>query len=117
MMKDQEKRQNERFDSLNLLHYKVIDARGGQFGNGMARTLNVSEGGLLLETNTVFDPGQQISVNIGLKEEEVEVVGVVRHCKKSGDGLFTSGVKFSNLDDDGARVLAAYLQAFEAQNQ
>lgn len=113
-MSDQEKRQSERFESRNLLHYKLIDAKGGQLGDGMGRTLNVSEGGLLLETNTAFEPGQKISISIGLEEEEVTVVGVVCHCKTSGDGLFTSGLKFENLDADGARVLAAYLKLFEA---
>ncbi|MDT8390772.1 MAG: PilZ domain-containing protein [Lentisphaeria bacterium] len=112
-MTDQEKRRSERFDSKHLLHYKVLDARDGQLGDGMARTLNVSEGGLLLETNTSFEPGQELSVSIGLEEEEVDVVGEVRHCKRSGDGLFTTGVKFENLDKDGARVLAVYLKLFE----
>lgn len=113
-MTDKEKRQSERFNSTNLLHYKVVDARDGQLGDGMARTLNVSEGGLLLETNTSFEPGQELSVSIGLEEEEVDVVGEVRHCKNSGDGLFTTGVKFENLDKDAARVLAVYLKLFEA---
>jgi Tfp pilus assembly protein PilZ len=99
---------------MNLLHYKVVDASNGQLGDGMARTLNVSGGGLLLETNTPFEPGQEIAVNLGFEEELVEVVGKVVHCKPSGDGMYATGIQFENLDGQGSTVLATYLELFQA---
>lgn len=114
-MSDQEKRRSQRFDSLNLLHYKVLDARDRQLGDGMGRTLNVSEGGLLLETTTLFEKGQEICVTIGLEEEAVDVQGVIVHCKPSGnDGMYVAGIRFENLNADGARVLDKYLDLFRA---
>jgi len=116
-MTDQEKRQSRRFDSMNLLHYKLLTAKDGQLGNGMARTLNVSEGGLLLETNTPFEAGQNVAVTIGLEEEAVDVVGKVRHCEASGDGLYSTGLQFEDLDATGSRVLATYLALFKAASE
>lgn len=113
-----EKRRSRRFDSMNLLHYKVLDVHDNQLADGMARTLNVSEGGILLETNTPFDPGQEISITIGLEEEMVVVVGEVVHCKPSDvAGMYTAGVKFENLDPDGLRVLSIYLELFKAASE
>ena len=114
-MKTKDQRRSRRFDSLNLLHYKVLDARDRQLGDGMGLTLNVSEGGILLETNTCFEKGQQICVTIGLEEESVDVQGVIVHCKPSDkDGMYSSGIRFENLNADGARVLEKYLTLFKS---
>lgn len=116
-MDNNEQRRSRRFDSLNLLHYQVVDARQGQLGDGMARTLNVSKGGLLLETNTAFERGQELTVTVGLEEEQVDVRGQVVHCQPSGERLYATGVRFENLAPEAAKVLERYLKLFQAADQ
>lgn len=116
-MSDKDKRRSPRFDTMNLLHYKVLDAHNGQLGDGMARTLNVSRGGLLLETNVAFDPGQEIGVSIGLEEDLVDVMGKVVHCEPTTNGMFSTGIQFEDLDEEGSRVLAVYLEVFKAASE
>jgi len=117
-MTGEEKRRSQRFDTMNLLHYKVLDVHDKQLADGMARTLNVSEGGILLETNAPFDPGQEIAISIGLEEEMVDVIGQVVHCNPSQTkGMYTAGIKFEDLDQDGSRVLSLYLELFEAASE
>ena len=108
-----EQRRDERFDALNLLHYRILNPEAGQIGDGMGRTLNVSKGGILLETSTPFAEGQEVAVSIGIEEDLVEVCGMVVHCKPSGEHLFSSGLRFENLDEAGQRVLANYLKLFQ----
>ena len=81
----------------------------------MGRTLNVSEGGILLETNVAFEIGQSVSISIGLEEEEVDVEGRVVHCKPSGgDHLYAAGIQFEEMDERGREVLEKYLGLFRA---
>ena len=45
-----ERRQAERRYALNFLDYEILAEAGEVIGRGLARTLNVSESGLRLET-------------------------------------------------------------------
>jgi len=116
-MAGQEKRHTQRFDSLNLLQYVAIDAHGEHLATGMGRTLNVSKGGILLETRARLEPGVLVSVAIGIEENLVSVVGRVMHCNAGEDGAFTSGIRFDNIDAQADAVLTAYLAAFEASQK
>ena len=55
-MDQEDKRKNQRIDSHNLLTYSCLDKNGAVITQGMGRTLDVSEGGILLETQAKLDP-------------------------------------------------------------
>ena len=50
-----EKRIKPRADSHNILSYVCLDEENEIVEQGMGRTLNVSEGGILLETHDSID--------------------------------------------------------------
>jgi len=50
-MSDSERRRYIRPESLNLLDYIVVDEQGVQSEYSMGRTLNISIGGILMETH------------------------------------------------------------------
>ena len=52
-----ERREAERRYALNFLDYEVLSATGEVLGRSLARTLNLSETGLRLETGQFFEPG------------------------------------------------------------
>ena len=68
---DKERRNFIRPESLNLLDYLVVDQQGRQGEYSMARTLNVSEGGILMETHIPLPQGQQVMITLGLGENLV----------------------------------------------
>ena len=68
-MTKEEKRKHSRIDSLNLLNYVFSDELGGGLTQGMGRTLNVSESGILLETHSPIDIHSVISLTIGFEED------------------------------------------------
>jgi len=72
-----ERRQAERRYALNFLDYEVLSATGEVLGRGLARTLNVSENGLRLETGQFFEPGQQLRITLGLDNDLIQVNGQV----------------------------------------
>ena len=111
-MTEIQNRKHPRFDSLNLLEYVVVDEDGNPSRSGMGRTLNVSEGGILLETTEAFETGRLLWVSIGIENDLVEVEGTVVHGTATTPGRFRTGLEFRNVDKDGQRVLDRYLALY-----
>ncbi len=103
-----------RMESLNLLDYVLVDAKGEILSRAMGRTLNISEKGILLETHIPFEPGQVLLITIGLEEDLVDIKGLVKHAENRDDTTFSAGIEFLEIDGEGSRVLHNYLEAFEA---
>ena len=110
-----DKRQHPRIDSLNLISYVCIDETDTDVIQGMGRTLNVSEGGILLETHIQIDPKHTLSLTIGLEEDLVDIKGEVAHSKPGKDDNFETGIQFFEKDEEALRVLNKYIKAFKEQ--
>ena len=112
-MSDSEQRKFERKDSLNILDYVILSDEGDPIDNGMGRTRNISEIGLLLETPNPLSIGQTILITVGLKEDMVELKGKVTHTKLYAEKMFCSGIEFMEIDENGKRVLNNFLEALK----
>lgn len=107
-----ERRRHIRIDSFNL-SYVSADENGSIVNEGIGRTLNVSESGLLLETNFETSLEQGVSLTIAFEENLIDLKGRFIHFKAFGDGLFQTGVEFLDMDEDTEAVLARYIQMFK----
>jgi len=107
------KRKFERKDSLNMLHYVVLDDQGEPFQEGMGRSLNVSEKGLLLETHSPLMKNQMLSLTVGLKEDMVELKARVTYANPCENRAYCSGIEFLEIDENGKRVLNEFLKAVQ----
>ncbi len=110
-MADTNQRRFKRTDSFNFLDYVVLDKSGEPIQNGMGRTLNVSENGLLLETNNYLSQGQDLMMTLGLHENTVELKGQVAHSDTPKENLYCSGVAFKKVDRRTKKTLKKFLQA------
>lgn len=114
-MTNQEKRKHSRIDSLNLLNYFFSDESGDGSTQGMGRTLNVSESGILLETHTPINIDDIISLTIGLEEDMVEIKGRVVYTKENDKKMYEAGIEFFDVDDKAKETLKKYITAFHAR--
>ena len=108
-----ERRRFIRPEALNLLDYLVVDDQGRQGEYSMARTLNVSKGGILMETHRQLPLGQQVMITLGLKEQLIDVMGRIVYAVGAA-GRFHNGVEFFHLSDSDKRILDSYVTAFHA---
>lgn len=106
-----ERRQFIRPESLNLLDYLVVDEQGRQGEYSMARTLNVSKGGILMETHMPLPQGQQVMITLGLKDQLIDVMGRIVYTTNAS-GRYQHGVEFFHVSDNDKRVLDDYVAAF-----
>ncbi len=114
-MKKEDKRKHSRIDSLNLLNYIYTETREEGSTQGMGRTLNISESGVLLETHTAIKVGVNIYLTIGFEEEMVDIKGRVVYTKENTEDMFESGIEFYSMDDDSRSILHRYITAFNAE--
>ena len=106
-----ERRRAERRYAMNFLDYEIVSPTGETVGRGLARTLNVSMTGLLLETGQFLDPGQALRITLGLADDLVQVLGRVAHSQPVDDDLCNTGVQFVEFSEVEQRIYRAYFDA------
>jgi len=108
-----EHRKHKRIDSTNLLNYVCLNEAGDAFNQGMGRTLNVSESGILLETHLPIDLKTRISLTIGMEEEIVDIEGKALYSRKNDQGSYETGIEFFDVQAAELTVLQKFIAAFE----
>ena len=84
-MSQHNKRKNPRVKSPNLLAYLCIDEEKNKVIQGMGRTLNVSEGGILLETHVPIDTRHTVLLTIAMEDDLMHFKGKIAHSKERDD--------------------------------
>ena len=114
-METDEKRKSQRIGSHNLISYVCLDENDEPAGQGMGRTLNVSEGGILLETYAPIDPQYIVSLTISLEDDLMDIRGKVVFNKERDDGKFESGIQFLAADEAKVRILRQFAEIFKGE--
>ena len=106
-----ERRRYIRPEALHLLDYLVVDEQGRQGEYSMARTLNISKGGILMETHILLPLGKQVMITLGLEDQLIDVMGRIVYATSSS-GRHQSGIEFFHVSDNDKRILDQYVAAF-----
>ena len=112
-MTKEDKRIHPRIDALNLIAYACSDETGQIIVQGMGRTLNISEGGILLETHVQIESQSDILLTIGLEDDLVEIKGKVVTSTPSETDKFESGIQFLEIGETELTILKLYIIAFK----
>ena len=110
-MAKEEKRKHTRIDSLNLSYF-CLDENNQIVKQGMGRTLNVSESGILLETHFPIDEKHTITLTLGLEEDLVEITGRPVHRRTNQDGKLEVGIEFLEINEKARTILKQFIDAF-----
>jgi len=91
------------------LSFTCLDDKQNKTIQGMGRTVNISEGGIMLETHVPIDPSLHIFFTIALEEDLMDFKGKIIHSMKSDDGRFLYGIEFSEMNDVKTGFLKQYI--------
>ncbi len=106
-----EKRQHVRIDMINPSEVRIYnDSVLAKEGTG--RTINISKGGVLLETSFPIEKGEKVALVITLAKEFVYISGSVAHARRENDNCYKTGVAFQSIDDRGLVILDKYIKMF-----
>ena len=114
-MTTKERRHHPRISALNLISYNCIDETEQIVAQGMGRTLNVSEGGILLETHSPIDPKNAIALAIGLEDELIDIKGKIVFSMAGKDEKYEAGIEFFEMQDSTLDILKKFIKAFSEQ--
>ncbi len=105
-----DKRKHARFESLNL-SYLCLDESDNIIKQGMGRTLNVSESGILLEAYFPIDTSHKILLTIGLEEKLVDLKGRLAHIRPTEKGKHEVGIEFVEMDEDARQMVKDFIES------
>ena len=108
------KRKQQRIPSLNL-SYICLDENNNIVKQGMGRTLNISESGILLETHFPIESKYLVLMTIALKEDLLEIKGKPIHSRSNETGEFEIGIEFLEPDQDSIRLLENFINKYESR--
>lgn len=111
-----DERESKREESINIVDYVMLGEDGEPESNGMGRTLNVGDRGLLLETSTPLKEQRILLVTLGLKNDMIELKGKITYIGTSEENNFRSGIEFMEIDEEGKRVLHKFLKTLVYKN-
>jgi hypothetical protein len=78
----------------------------------MGRTLNVSEGGILLETRKALDVSYSVSLTVALEDELMDIQGRVAFSRKRVNGSYETGIQFLGFEEKKIRLLRQFITIY-----
>ncbi|MGD8713030.1 MAG: PilZ domain-containing protein [Desulfobacterales bacterium] len=111
----EEKRRYPRIGTINLISYIVLDKNGNRLSQGMGTAQNISQNGLLIETNQMID-SEYISLLSNSQENNlIEILGKVIYCRNSNSRKFMAGVRFLGTNEERIRFAKNLVQVFNTR--
>ena len=107
-MTSENKRKHERIQSLNL-SYICIDEDENIVKQGMGRTLNLSETGILLETHFPIELNHVVQLTISLEEDLLDIKGKPVHVRPRDQGKYEIGIQFVELDPSASQIIKKFV--------
>lgn len=107
-MTSENKRKHERIQSLNL-SYICIDEDENIVKQGMGRTLNLSETGILLETHFPIELNHVLQLTISLEEDLLDIKGKPVHVRPRDQGKYEIGIQFVELDPNASQIIKKFV--------
>lgn len=95
-----------------LLKYHIFDNKGKAIGYGKGRTVNLSQSGILLETQEPLEGTfvMLITMNIGM---EVKLKGRLVHSTlQKNTGYYFSGIEFIGNKDKQVEAIVDLIKAY-----
>jgi hypothetical protein len=109
-MKNDENRKHRRISSLNL-SYICLDEDRKTVKQGMGRTLNLSESGILLETHFPIAAEHTVILSIGLEDRVVDLKGRPVHVRSTDKGVYEIGIEFIDPDAKTLKAVKQFLRS------
>ncbi len=108
------KPRHKRLETLNLVSLSHKDQDGHVDLEIVGRTLDLSEGGILLEcSQAVPSENKEVEVILGIREHVIKVKGEIVHMRDLEDDNIGLGIAFRDLSADNARIINGFMSEDE----
>lgn len=98
-------RKYPRIDKIMFSAVKRYDDDGELGEAYTGKTLNVSEGGVLIETDNPLPLRTHLDLVLGMDDNMLKLKGEVVHLEQKGDEIVDMGVMFLDMDEEARKAL------------
>jgi hypothetical protein len=113
----EEKRKHPRVKTENLVSYVCIDDKGNETDEGMGRAIDISIGGILIETHDPIESQDILLMAIGIKDELIDIKGKVVYCRAEDSGMFRTGIQFLETKENIQLFVTSLIKIYSKKNQ
>ena len=111
-----DRRRYQRVETPGLLSYTCMDEQGTPVEEGMGNALNVSQGGLQLETHEAVYPGQIHLITSSVNDELIDAYGRVVYSREIGPNQFLTGINFLDHNENTREFVVELIKAINMHN-
>lgn len=110
---EKERRRYPRINTSNSIEYVLFDEKQNKLDRGQGRTLDLSQGGALLETQKPL-LGSFVAITIsGLEKNKLQVKGRIVHTfKPDNSSFYLTGIEFVECKDEQVNDFIAFVTAY-----
>jgi hypothetical protein len=102
---EKENRKYKRVATSNPVSYTCLDADNSPIAEGMAVTVNVSQGGALLESSREIQGEYLLLIAIDTNGNLLQTKAKVVHCEAVGPTKFLTGIQFIGPAEEITRMI------------
>ena len=111
-MSPTDQRIHPRVPTCNLISFNVYDEDGRLVKQSMARALNISQGGILIESSSMINADRISLMSADTQDTLVEVKGRVRYTKETENGMFETGISFEGTPEEKVEFAKRLVKVF-----
>ena len=93
------RRKTPRVKTQNLISYFTYNENGSLISHGLGIALDISKGGILLETPYPMEPGLLVLNATDRKKNSIEVRGKLVYSKATTTGTYLCGIEFVGVNE------------------
>ena len=108
-----DRRTYPRVETNNLVAYVSFDPAGNEIEERMARALNVSPVGILIETPRELKSDRIRITAFDLDGKLIEIQGKVVHCRQIDQGNYQIGVSFEGTPEQNTRFTMSLISVYQ----
>ena len=111
------RRKHKRLKTRNLIYHVSYDMRGRLISQGLSKVLNISRGGMLLESPEPIESGLISLMATSVKNNLIEIDGNLVYCRKTSTGRYHSGVSFIGKEEEIAVFVAKLIKEYRLRGK
>ena len=112
-----EKRKHQRVPIYNAISYICLDEDGNPSDEGMGTTVNVSQGGVMIETIRPIESKFVMLMTVDQNKNMLEIKGRVMHTRSVGPSKHLAGIKFDASPEEITKILKHFIIEYHRQKK
>ena len=113
----QDRRGSIRLKMIYPAIYTRFDNRGRAFDQKISRSMNVSQGGVRLQSSFLVNSGEVLDITMALGEDLVAFKGKVVYVTSSEDQGFEFGISIEDIEHQDRIALTHFIDDFKGSGQ